>query len=99
MTRTERQQESIKKWIANKGKGTVVAGTGVGKTHIALMTIQALVRKYPNLRVLVVVPTEALKNQWIEHVDKWGFQFNVELEIINTVVKHSYNCNFLVLDM
>lgn len=98
MTRTERQQESIKKWIANKGKGTVVAGTGVGKTHIALMTIQALVKKYPNLRVLVVVPTEALKNQWIEHVDKWGFQFNVELEIINTVVKHSYNCNFLVLD-
>ena len=63
------------------------------------MTIQALVKKYPNLRVLVVVPTEALKNQWIEHVDKWGFQFNVELEIINTVVKHLYNCNFLVLDM
>ena len=30
MTRTERQRESIKKWIANKGRGTVVAGTGVG---------------------------------------------------------------------
>ena len=30
MTRTERQKESIKKWIANKGKGTVVAGTGTG---------------------------------------------------------------------
>lgn len=30
MTRTERQQEAIKKWIVNKGKGTVVAGTGVG---------------------------------------------------------------------
>lgn len=98
MTRTERQKESIRKWIANKGKGTVVAGTGVGKTHIALMTIQALLKKYPNLRILVVVPTETLKRQWFEKIDEWGFQFNVEIEIINTVVKHSYNCNFLVLD-
>ena len=96
MTRTERQKESIRKWIANKGKGTVVAGTGVGKTHIALMTIQALLKKYPNLRILVVVPTETLKRQWFEKIDEWGFQFNVEIEIINTVVKHSYNCNFLV---
>lgn len=30
MTRTERQQEAIRKWIKAKGKGTVVAPTGVG---------------------------------------------------------------------
>lgn len=30
MTRTERQQEAVRKWIAAKGKGTVVAGTGFG---------------------------------------------------------------------
>lgn len=30
MTRTERQKESIKKWIANKGRGTIEAATGVG---------------------------------------------------------------------
>ena len=30
MTRTERQRESIKKWIANKGRGTIVGGTGIG---------------------------------------------------------------------
>lgn len=98
MTRTERQRESIKKWIANKGRGTVVAGTGVGKTHIALMTIQLLLKKHPQLRVLVVVPTETLKKQWIEHIEKWGFQFNVEVGIINTIVKHTYTCDFLILD-
>ena len=98
MTRTERQQEAIKKWIVNKGKGTVVAGTGVGKTHIALMTIQKLVNKRPDLRVLVVVPTETLKKQWIEKIDSWGFTFNAEVEIINTVVKHQYKCDFLILD-
>ena len=30
MTRTERQQESVKKWLANKGKGTIVGATGYG---------------------------------------------------------------------
>lgn len=98
MTRTERQKEVIKRWIANKGKGTLVAGTGTGKTRVALMTIQALLKKYPTLRILVVVPTEALKNQWNEHIDKWGFQFNVEVQIINTVIKHKWECGFLILD-
>ena len=30
MTRTERQQESVRCWVNNKGKGTVEGCTGVG---------------------------------------------------------------------
>lgn len=30
MTRTERQQEAVRKWIKAKGKGTIVMPTGVG---------------------------------------------------------------------
>ena len=30
MTRTERQQEAVRKWIANKGKGSIEAATGFG---------------------------------------------------------------------
>lgn len=30
MTRTERQQEAVRKWIASKGQGTIEAGTGFG---------------------------------------------------------------------
>lgn len=30
MTRTERQYETVKKWIKAKGKGTIEAGTGFG---------------------------------------------------------------------
>ena len=98
MTRTERQKEAIKRWINAKGKGTIIGSTGFGKTRIALMTIQGLLKKYPQMRILVVVPTETLKNQWISHVDKWGFQFNVEISIINTIIKHSYTCDMLILD-
>lgn len=30
MTRTERQRESVKRWIGSKGKGTIVGATGYG---------------------------------------------------------------------
>ena len=30
MTRTERQQASVKKWLNSKGKGTIVGATGYG---------------------------------------------------------------------
>jgi len=30
MTRTERQREAVRRWIANKGKGTFIMPTGVG---------------------------------------------------------------------
>ena len=98
MTRTERQQEAIKKWISSKGKGTVIAPTGSGKTHIALMSIKALLKKYPYLRVLVVVPTTTLKNQWAQKVYEWGFDFNVEIVVINSIIKQKYICDYLILD-
>ena len=30
LTRDERQDESVRKWLINKGKGTIVACTGYG---------------------------------------------------------------------
>ncbi len=66
MTRTERQQVSVKRWLASKGKGTIVGATGYGKTRCALMAIKALLKKYPQFRILVVVPTDALQKQWLE---------------------------------
>jgi len=98
MTRTERQRESIRRWIAAKGKGTIEGCTGVGKTRIGLMSIKALLKKYPQFRVLVVVPTTALKDQWQLQIDEWGFSFNVEVQVINTVIKHDWTCDFLIMD-
>jgi len=98
MTRTERQRESIKKWIKAKGKGTIEGCTGVGKTRIGLMTVKALLKKYPQFRILVVVPTIALKNQWQQQIDEWGFSLNTEIQVINSVIRHEWTCDFLVID-
>ena len=98
MTRTERQQVSIRKWLDSKGKGTIEGATGVGKTRIGLMTIKALLKKYPQFRILVVVPTTTLKTQWQTQIDEWGFSFNAEVYVINTVIKHNWTCDFLIID-
>lgn len=98
MTRTERQQEAVKKWINAKGKGSIEAATGFGKTRVGLTAIRAVLKKYPSLRILVVVPTTLLQNQWQEQIDEWGFSFNAEIQVINTVIKHNWTCDFLILD-
>ena len=49
MTRTERQREAVKKWIANKGHASIEAATGFGKTNVGLMTIKSLLKKYPSV--------------------------------------------------
>ena len=98
MTRTERQQEAVRRWISHKGKGSIEAATGFGKTNVGLITIKALLKKYPQFRILVVVPTTTLKSQWEKKIDDWGFTFNTEVQVINTVIKHSWKCDLLILD-
>ena len=98
MTRTERQKLAVRNWLNNKGKGSIEAATGFGKTRCGLISIQAILKKYPEFRILVVVPTTLLKNQWQEQIDEWGFTFNVEVQVINTVIKHTWTCDFLILD-
>jgi superfamily II DNA or RNA helicase len=98
LTRDERQDESVRKWLQNKGKGTVVAATGVGKTRIAIKCIQKLRQKYPNIAVLVLVPTELLKNQWTEELDAWGLGFNTEVKVMMGASKKEYHCDMLIID-
>lgn len=98
VTRDERQEQSVNKWLQNKGKATVVAATGVGKTRIAIKCIQKVRTKYPTLSVLVLVPTELLKNQWIEELDSWGLGFNTTVKVMMGASKKEYQCDLLIID-
>ena len=46
MTRTERQQEAVRCWVRAKGKGSIEAATGFGKTNMGFIAIKALLKKY-----------------------------------------------------
>lgn len=97
MTRDERQQNVIDNWLKVK-HGTLLAATGTGKTRIALMTIKQLLIKNPNLTVLVTVPTENLKEQWMSQVIEWDFVNNVDVMVINTAVKQNRTYQLLIID-
>ena len=98
MTRTERQQEAVRNWVRAKGKGSIEAATGFGKTNTGLIAIRALLKKYPQFRILVVVPTTTLRSQWQSKIDEEGFLFNTEVQVINSVIKNNWTCDFLILD-
>lgn len=97
-TRDERQEEGRIKWIDNKCKGTLEYGTGVGKTYTAIKCAKSVLAKYPQFRILVVVPTDLLKEQWIMNLTKHGIFMNAEVVVINTVVKHEWTCDILIID-
>ena len=98
LTRDERQEESLRKWIKAKGKGTIIACTGFGKTRVAINCFKKVLTKYPNIKAIVVVPTEALKDQWISILDSQGLSLNSEVLVINTASKKQYKCDLLILD-
>lgn len=68
------------------------------KTFTAITAIKAVQKRYPDLRILVVVPTTTLKDQWEEELNKHEIYFNVEVYVINTVVKHEWKCDMLIID-
>lgn len=97
-TRDERQELGRIRWIDNKCRGTLEYATGVGKTTTAIKCVQSVLKKYSGFRVLVVVPTETLKDQWVKALVSAGIFMNAEVVIINTVVKHEWKCDILVID-
>lgn len=96
MTRDERQALCIQRWKENKGIGTLECVTGFGKTRIGTTIIKKLLSKRNNLRVIIVVPTTTLKEQWESILFSLGC--NCIVEVINTVVTTNWECDFLVLD-
>lgn len=62
------------------------------------MIIKKLLSKYPTLKILIVVPTELLKNQWLNHVETNQLQLNVIVQVINGVSKNGGQCDLLIID-
>jgi len=53
--------------------------------------------KFPQFNMLVVVPTTALKDQWLKLLVEWDLPF-VQVEVINSVVNKQWDIDMLILD-
>lgn len=98
MDRNERQKLGIRKWVESGCKGTLSYCTGFGKTLTAIKGIKLFLSKNQNKKIIVVVPTEPLKNQWISLLVKEKLFYDVSVQIINTAIKIKEKVSLLVLD-
>lgn len=62
------------------------------------MIIKGILEKRPEKRILVVVPTITLKEQWTNLINYWGFSLNCEIQVINTVITKEWLCDLLIID-
>lgn len=98
LNRTERQNLGIQKWKESKCRGSCLYPTGFGKTRTAFMAITRFLKRNPKSQILVVVPTDYLKDQWFEQVLDQKLFDNVTVRVINTVIKSDWDIDLLVLD-
>lgn len=98
MNRDERQTLCIKRWINTKGRASIVAATGFGKSYVGLRIIRGIISKKRDCKVIIVVPTITLKEQWTKSIDKWGFTLNCDIQVINTSINKEQNCDLLIID-
>ena len=98
MDRNERQNLGVKKWISSGCRGSLVWATGTGKTIAAIKAIKLFLTKNKDKKIVVVVPTEYLKIQWMQELAKFGLFHDVQVEIINSAIKINEKIDFLILD-
>ncbi len=91
------QESAIETWIQNDYKGTIVVGTGVGKTRIGLMAIKTAYEEHLRIpesevcfKALIIVPTTNLRdNEWVNEINKWFPELKklITIECIQTAYK------------
>lgn len=96
------QKEVLKSWWESKCIGTIEAATGFGKSRVGILAVSYFAKNFNyNLKVLIIVPTDALKNEWKEEFKKWkevkAFDNCVQVECINTARKFSNQTYDLVI--
>ena len=69
-----------------------------GKTRGALMAIKAFLSKNTNKKIVIVVPTDYLKIQWIQELTKYSLNSFASVEIINSAIKIEEHVDLLILD-
>lgn len=103
----EWQEQCLKRWFANGGRGMVQAVTGSGKTLLALTAAERL-EKQTGLkpRVKIVVPTSALMRQWnrdlreflthFENGEKYTSNLQEEIGMRGGGDRSAFDCKYMI---
>lgn len=99
------QQQAYDAWLEQGANNIVKAGTGTGKTFVALKAVEINPKN-----IVIVVPTVALQKQWSDHLFTIGIEHGlvgdgnsdlsqeVTIGIINSMREKKIKCRLLVVD-
>ena len=80
--RDEEQRQALNSWARNNYIGSIIAGTGFGKSRCGIMAIDHVLSNNSTGKSLILVPTVQLQDQFKEEFYKWGVEScldNVEI--------------------
>lgn len=94
------QLRCVVTWARSGAKGTIEAATGFGKSIIACIAIKKIILANDSRRVLVVVPTRQLKEQWEGVLRAFKLANNTEVMVINSIAlkNQAMQVDMLVVD-
>ena len=72
--------------------------TGFGKTYATIMAIKGFLSKNFNKNIVVIVPSDYLKIQWMQELFKNNLLEKVSVEIINSAIKKTEKVDLIILD-
>ena len=68
------QRKALNAWASAGYTGSVVAGTGFGKSRVGVLAVGKMLELNIGTRGLVLVPTVQLQDQFEEEFCKWGYE-------------------------
>lgn len=98
LTRDARQDEGIEHWKKAGGRATCLYPTGFGKTRVAMKIITRMLAKKADAKMIVIVPTDNLKEQWIKELIERELIQHVDVYVVNTAIKRELSCDLLIVD-
>ena len=73
-TKDTEQKKAINAWAKRKFTGTIIAGTGFGKSRCGVIAAGKTLDANDNARAIVLVPTTQLQAQFRDEFSKWDYE-------------------------
>jgi len=67
----EQQRKALNQWHGGSCRGSIIAGTGFGKSRCGVLAVNFAIKD--GGKALVLVPTTQLQDQFTEEFKKWGY--------------------------
>ena len=98
--RDEEQKKALNNWANTSFNGSIVAGTGFGKSRCAILACNYVLGSVVDSKMVILVPTIQLQDQFVEEFHKWDLEHcldNVEILCYQSAYKLKNNHYDLVL--